>query len=280
MDTEEQTDLFSLENTLWMVTADTGMPQYDFRFSDFFECRHPWVPPRDIVAVSRMGAIGDYDSRYARMQQKGIRLIHAPDQYARCTQLPGWYPLIADLTPRSIWFDRCPTIGEVREHFDFPFFMKGARQTNRHQRSLSIIESAAQFEEAMATYAVDPILRWQSVVCREFVRLRLVGEQSHFTLPRAFEFRSFWWHGRCASIGPYWIGEHYDLSRTEQASALSIAGEAARRVDVPFLVVDVAQAENGRWLVIECNDGQESGYAGNSPMLLWRRLLDGYDLSN
>ena len=27
------------------------------------------------------------------------------------------------------------------------------------------------------------------------------------------------------------------------------------------------------WLVIECNDAQESGYAGNSPLRLWRNLL-------
>jgi len=43
---------------------------------------------------------------------------------------------------------------------------------------------------------------------------------------------------------------------------------------VPFLVVDVAQTEAGRWVVIECNDGQESGYAGVSPFGLWQKIVD------
>jgi hypothetical protein len=43
---------------------------------------------------------------------------------------------------------------------------------------------------------------------------------------------------------------------------------------VPFLVVDVAQDVDGRWWVIECNDGQEAGYAGVSPFALWQRVVE------
>lgn len=53
---------------------------------------------------------------------------------------------------------------------------------------------------------------------------------------------------------------------------LALAGEAARRLRVPFLVVDIAQREDGRWLIVECNDAQESGYAGTSPLGLWQRV--------
>jgi len=41
-----------------------------------------------------------------------------------------------------------------------------------------------------------------------------------------------------------------------------------------FLVVDIAQAQDGRWLVIECNDGQESGYGSVLPVALWQRIID------
>ena len=267
-------DLFLLEEKLWLAVSVTAVPHFDFRFQDFFQCRHPWEPPRDVSVVLRMGAVGDYAARYASFASEGLNLIHTPEQYFRCSQLPGWYPLIEQLTPRSVCFDAFPTLREVRKHFDFPFFMKGARQTSRHQRQLSIIESPDQFAAAAEVYAADPILQWQRVVCREFIPLRPVGAHTSLTLPRAFEFRSFWWHGTCVSIGPYWIGEHYDMTETEKVAALSVAREAANQVNVPFLVVDVAQTMEGRWIVIECNDGQESGYAGNSPMSLWRRLLN------
>ena len=126
----------------------------------------------------------------------------------------------------------------------------------------------------MRVWELDPILHWQPVVCREFVPLRLVGEQSPGTMPRAFEFRSFWWKGQCVGIGPYWMDEHYDLAPAEKSAAMSIGREAARRLNVTFLVVDLAQRTDGPWIVIECNDGQDSGYAGVAPYLLWRRVLE------
>lgn len=49
--------------------------------------------------------------------------------------------------------------------------------------------------------------------------------------------------------------------------------KAAQRLAVTFLVVDIAQRSNGQWIVIECNDGQESGYAGLSPFSLWKNIL-------
>ncbi|WP_275902257.1 ATP-grasp domain-containing protein [Myxococcus vastator] len=72
----------------------------------------------------------------------------------------------------------------------------------------------------------------------------------------------------------WWQGTPYTLTPAEQHEALGLGREVARRLDVPFLVVDVAQEVSGRWIVIECNDGQESGYAGISPFALWQAILD------
>jgi hypothetical protein len=139
---------------------------------------------------------------------------------------------------------------------------------------LSIAENAAAFERITAVFRKDPILRWQSIVCREFVKLRLVSDDDPERIPASFEFRSFWWHGQCVGLGPYWIAtQRYAMNESERRGALAIAAEAAKRVDVPFLVVDLAQTVEGQWLVIECNDGQESGYAGVSPLGLWQNIL-------
>jgi hypothetical protein len=182
--------------------------------------------------------------------------------------------LIADLMPRSLWFDRRPSTDEVGRAFGWPVFVKGERQTNRHQRHLSILDGPDAFEQVIDGWQDDPILGWQRVVCRQFVPLRPVGAQSSLTLPRSFEFRSFWWGTECVGIGPYWVDEHYEMTPAERAAALAVAGEAARRVGAQFPVVDVAQAATGQWLVIECNDGQDAGHAGIAPLLMWRRIVD------
>ena len=65
-----------------------------------------------------------------------------------------------------------------------------------------------------------------------------------------------------------------DVTRIGRQDALALASEAARRVNVPCLVVDLAQDVAGGWLVIECNDAQESGYAGVSAIGLWQKIVD------
>jgi ATP-grasp domain-containing protein len=136
------------------------------------------------------------------------------------------------------------------------------------------VESPERFEQVMDLWQADPILRWQRIVVREFIPLRLVGIQSPTTLPKSFEFRTFWWKGRCVGFGPYWTGEHYTCTPQERSAATAVAGVAAERLGVTFLVVDVAQTQDGPWIVIEVNDGQDSGYAGVHPLAMWRGVLE------
>lgn len=271
------TELLLLEERLWLLVSQTGVPIYDFNFRDFFHTRSPYRPPEEIEAVARIGAPSDYTQVYSQCRAEGVSLVHSPEEHSRASQLDVWYPLIADLTPRSVCFQGRPTLAQVKAQFEWPVFMKGARQTSRHQRKLSLIENDSAFSEAMECYAADPILHWQDVVCRQFVPLRqLPGNETDATkMPRRFEFRTFWWRGQFAGAGRYWWeGPTYDWSENERAASLSVAEEAARRISVPFLVVDVAQTETGNWIVIECNDGQESGYAGVSPFGLWQKIVE------
>jgi hypothetical protein len=31
--------------------------------------------------------------------------------------------------------------------------------------------------------------------------------------------------------------------------------------------------DEGKWIIIECNDGQESGYAGVMPVSIWEKIV-------
>lgn len=268
-------ELILVDEALWVLSAETGLPAYDFPIDRFFPCRRPWQRPPDVEVVGRIGAFEDYAARYHELLGKGSRLVHTPEEHLRCSELPHWYPRLLDLTPRSVWFDRAPEAREVGEELGWPSFLKGSRQTSRHRRSLSIIEGPAAFEAAMEAYRNDPILRWQGVVCRELVPLRPVEDADPDRIPSSFEFRTFWWRGRLVGFGPYWWqGRRYQASDGERKAGLAVAREAAARLDIAFLVVDIAQALDGRWIVIECNDGQESGYAGVSPLGLWQATLE------
>jgi predicted kinase len=124
---------------------------------------------------------------------------------------------------------------------------KGGRQTSRHQKALSIIDGPASFKRALEIYGQDPILRHQRIVCREFVMLRLVDASHPTRIPSAFEYRTFWWQGRLIGWARYWWeGKNYQISESEKAGGLAVAQQAASRLRVPFLVVDIAQTQTAR----------------------------------
>ena len=270
-------EIILLEDAVCLLVKPIGLPIYDFDFRKWFHCRGSYERPSEMSAIARVGAVTDYSRFYLECKTEGVTLIHSPDEHLRASQLNRWYPLISDLTPRSVCFKGKPTLADVKAQFSWPVFMKGARQTSRHQRKLSIIESDAQFYEAIESFSRDPILAWQDIVCREFVSLRQLNDSDKDStkLPRSFEFRTFWWKGKLAGAGRYWWeGAPYDWTQSERIAALAIGEEVARQLNVTFLVVDLAQTADGLWIAIECNDGQESGYAGVSPIGLWQKVVD------
>jgi len=269
------TDLIYLDNAAWILNQPTGIAIYDFDFRRHFPCQQPWKRSGEVTAVSRCGAFVDYAASYNQLLQDSVRLIHTPEQHQLASELAAWYPLIENITPRSVLYPHRPTAAQVAKDFDFPVFVKGSRQTSRHQKALAIVDSRSGFDEVMSHYAADPILRWQSVVVRELIRLRHVESATDDRISSSFEFRTFWWHGQCVGAGRYWWeGRRYDWSTGERAAGLAIAQQAAKQAGVPFLVVDIAMTQAGEWIVIECNDGQESGYAGVSPIGLWQAVID------
>ena len=138
-----------------------------------------------------------------------------------------------------------------------------------------MIRDRGDYERVMAIYRADSVLHWQQFVCREFVPLRRVEVDAGTKVAPSFEFRTFWHRRHFLGAGRYWYAvPEYRWTDQERDEALALAGKVATVLDCGFLVVDLAMTEEARWIVIECNDGMESGYAGVSPFVLWRALLD------
>lgn len=269
-----RSELLFIDDSIWVLQTLTGIAAYDFDFRPVFACRTPWRRPAPLNAVARLGPIVEYGELWRVASGQGIKLIHTPDEHCRASLLSEWYPLLSDLTPRSRVFANSPSVDEVEAEFGWPLFMKGDRQTSRHRRALSIVSGRDEFIVAVQSAGRDSILRWQPLAFREFVPLRRVEDELPERIPSSFEFRTFWWKGVLVGTGRYWWeGARYEWSEQEQASGLAVAREAARRVNVPFLAVDIAQTLDGRWIVIDCNDGQEAGYAGASPIGIWQRII-------
>jgi len=262
-----------IERKLMVVSEEVGVPVYDFNFELHFACDHPHRIESEEQCVLRVGPISDYAAEFNQKLEMGLRLVNSPAEHELASGLEHWYSLLGDLTPRSRVFDALPTAGEIESEFNWPIFLKGSRQTSKHNPDLSIIRSSSHYESVAQQYRSDAILHWQKPVVREFVPLLPVEGRVSGKVRPSVEYRSFWWYGACVGWGRYW----YQVPPYECADAeagLAVARQAAGRLRVPFLVVDFAKAVDGRWIVIECNDAQESGYAGIPAQGLWRRVLD------
>lgn len=268
-------DLILVNDAFWVIVRRTDNPAYDFSFESSFACRRPWDRPSSVTAIARVGAPSDYSGFSRLCQDHGISLVNADDQHLAGSELPKWYGAISDSTPKSRWFASPPSVAQIEQSIGWPVFVKGARQTSRHNPAKAIARNRAEYRQLAQRFQDDPILRWQQCVVRQFVALRPVPSKATAKIAPSFEFRTFWFHGQLAGAGPYWSDTaSYSWTSRERDECLAVAKSAADAVHCPFLVVDMAQTIDGQWIVIECNDGQESGYAGVSPYALWNSISD------
>jgi hypothetical protein len=272
-------DLILVDDVLWVLDKPTGLRGYDHEFARYLPCRHPIYVPDPITAVARIGAFDDYTALFHDLESEGISLINTPDQHQRADELPGWYRRLEGMTPESVWFEGRVDLDTIERTLGWPVFVKGARQTHGHLKRRCIAHDRDELVAILDLHDRDPMLCWQTPVFRRFVSLRpLVSSLQNphpERLPGAKEIRTFWWRGRLVGQGAYWWqDEPYSPSETEAIALRSLASAAAEKMDVPFLVIDMGQLESGAWVVIECNDAQESGHAGVSPHMLWQNILE------
>lgn len=261
-----------IENKLLVVSEDVGVSAYDFNFDLHFACSHPYQIENEELCVLRIGAVANYTEEFNDKLALGMRLVNSPTEHTLASELESWYPLLNGITPRTEVYEALPPVGHIEAHFGWPIFLKGSRQTSKHNPELSVVTSRAQYERVVDLYRNDPILHWQKPVVREFVPLAPVVGQVPGKVSPSIEYRSFWWYGECVGWGRYWY-QIAPYACPDAEVGLAVARHAAERLQVPFLVVDFAKTSDGRWIVIECNDAQESGYVGADPLALWRQVL-------
>jgi len=270
--------LLRVEDAFHVLARPFGVPSYDFDFERLLACSHPVYLPEGTPVVARVGPVADYPAFYALIREElGLRLVNSPEESSRANDLREWYPRLGELTARSIWFEGEVSADRVERELGWPVFVKTVQQTLRHRREFAIVPDREALARSVAAYRADPVLGAQPIVVRELLDLAPSPfAPSHpERIPGGLELRTFFWRGRLVGEGTYWIRDgRLALPEEERARALTVAQECARRLEVPFLVIDLAKTRDGRWLALEANDAQESGYAGVAPLDLWTAVAE------
>ena len=216
-----------------------------------------------------------YAAIYEAALAKRVRLLNDPEQFRLAMEFDRSYPLLGDLTPRSVvvhGLDECAAAAEV---LGFPIFVKGAVQSRKAEGwRACVADDGTGLATVVAGVLAQAHRSRGRAILRTLVRLRH-ARRSEAGFPLGREYRVFLYGGRVLAHGYYREGDDplRALSAEETRAMLALAVAAARRVDVPYLIVDVGQLEGGAWTVIEVGDAQFAGHNDVSPFALWQGLL-------
>lgn len=266
-------DFFSIGN-IALLTRVTRNDAYDFNFRDHFDCRSV-VADTDLPVLLHIGAIEDYARVEKTLAGMGMRLLVSEQEHLRCSLIEKWYPVIKSHTPFTIVYDELPDLDELAAHFSFPVFVKGNRQTSRHEKTKCIIENAEDYERLRDEWKQDPILAWQKAAIREYVPLQAIDAEPYpGQVPISCEFRFFYYAGQCMGYGPYWhTRPAYSMTPEDEKKAFALTDWAAYVIPASFIAIDIAKTASGEWIIIEINDAQESGFAELNPLPLWESTI-------
>jgi|CXWL01.1.fsa_nt_gi hypothetical protein len=176
-----------------------------------------------------------------------------------------WYETLVDMTPRS-W----RTLASVKR--GVPLVVKGATNSRKFEWKQKMF--APTWDDALritSELGQDGLIGPQGLIYREHVPLRVL-EVGLNGLPFANEWRFFFWGRTNLAYGFYWTATEERAPITEDGIRLAL--QAADRIadHAQFFVVDVAETADGRWIVIEVNDGQMSGLSDVNPLDLYMNL--------
>jgi hypothetical protein len=215
-----------------------------------------------------------YTQVYEAARSRGLHLLNSPEEHLRALEFPRAWPHLGGLTPESRVIDSLDQVEEALAALGLPVFIKGTVLSRKSYGWKACVAESP--EEARAL--VQKLLRAarfsrERVVLRRFLSLRRTGESLE-GFPCAREYRLFLLRGEVVGEGYYWpFGDPFGpLTPQEAEQVRGLAREAARRLSVPLLAVDVAQVEEGTWTLIEVGDPQFAGLSHISPRAFIERL--------
>lgn len=229
------------------------------------------IAPGSLV-IGRYSVLPYYRELERELGLRGSHLINSYAEHSFIADMRLWSmgegPLVG-LTPKT-WGDWL-NLPEGKS-----FVLKGSTNSRKSLWGSHMFASSREDvpRVAMNLYR-DSLIGEQSVLVREYVPLRSFGVDLN-GMPITNEWRTFWvvkdGQAHMVSHGYYWSNHPDTLEKAsfpEEARALG--QKAADRLvrHATFFVLDLAETEEGSWIVIEVNDGQMSGLSCVDPHALY-----------
>ena len=233
--------------------------------------------PSNSLVIGRYSVLPFYKELEDELIWNDSKLINTYRQHRYVADLSIWYEDLKEYTPKT-WF-RLEDLPD-----DGPFFLKGETNSKKFfWNTHCFAKNKKEAIEIEGRLFEDSLIHNQKICIRQFIPLKtfMIGLRG---LPITNEYRFFCYKKEILSGGYYWashtdevrsLGVDLNPAQVPMDFLNTIANIAGDRVN--FWVMDVAQKENGDWILIELNDGQMSGLSENNPWFMYRLLKEFLD---
>ena len=224
------------------------------------------------LVIGRYACLPFYHELERDLALQNSRLINSYLDHQYIAQLDYAWDL-EELTPKT-WFK----LEDVPQNTG-PLIVKGRTNSKKFDWNNSMFAPDwKRAQEIALTLSEHDLLREQGLVFRQFEPLE-VFEVGINGMPMSNEWRVFCFDGKPICHGYYWSILD-DFTPVEAARAdfekngLDCVRKALKKLAHPdsFMAIDVAKTASGRWIVIEINDGQQSGLSEIDPSAFYSSL--------
>lgn len=221
---------------------------------------------RDSLVIGRYSVLPFYRELELDLSRLGSVLINSFRDHNYISEM-DYIGDLGDLTPET-WF----CWANIPEG---SYVVKGLTNSRKHQWNRQMFaETKSDVSRIVNNLLDDALIRSQGVVVRKYIPLRKFAEGIN-GLPITNEWRCFFLRDKMIGSSYYWA-DHEECAPSSiiPSNGRLIAQKAADILceRLAFFVVDVAETEDGDWIVIEVNDGQMSGLSLINPISFYSEL--------
>lgn len=235
--------------------------------------KHTTFIGNDNIVIGRYSVLPYYQELEQDLKPKFLRLVNSFSQHRYVADLQNWFGDFEDITPKT-WF----RLVDVPQNEPGSFFLKGETNSRKHLwNTHSFAPDRSKVMQVACRLMDDSLIGSQNIYVRQFEEFENFGESTN-GLPISNEWRVFSLNGNIVDCGWYW-SDHPELAGTidkqlEMGPPFSFIQNIADRLKdkIPFACFDVAKRKDGRWRLVELNDGQMSGISCIDPLNFYQRL--------
>lgn len=237
--------------------------------------------PKNSLVIGRYSVLPFYNELISDLLEVDSKLINTATEHYHISSF-DWYNTLINIdypegiTPRT-WFD-VTEASKIFETLPNGMILKG-RTNSAKVWDLMYAKTKEDFYRIDKHLHQHEMIGPQGIVYREYIPLEII-EKSVIPNSHNFvnEWRCFFYKKSLLCFGYYWsVATDEAIKRANEQNLAEMLFTAQRAADAlsektTFFVVDVAKTVDGRWIVIEVNDGQMSGLSMCNPDLLYVNL--------